>query len=131
MNARFLHVLLSSLWIFSSGCDSGHHGHEHAQQTTEAEESDSHDHPAPHGGTLVEIGDHLYNLEFVQDRENGSLDLYVLGPHASDPVRLSQSTIEVMLQPEGAAVEATFEAQANTLSGERVGSTSVFALEHE
>jgi len=88
-----------------------------------------HHHVAPHGGTLVELGEHQFALEFVRDAEAGTLTLYVLDAHAENFVRLPAKSVELSLDVKGRAEKLTLAAVANELSGETVGDTSQFAAQ--
>ncbi|MBM3749558.1 MAG: hypothetical protein FJW21_00045 [Acidimicrobiia bacterium] len=99
------------------------------QQTTKAsaERHRGHHHEAPHGGTLVEIGDHFAFLEFVHDSEAGSLTLYVLDGSAEKAVRITQPSVMFMLAgPGAAATPLELKARARAITGETVGDTSEF-----
>jgi hypothetical protein len=85
-----------------------------------------HAHTAPHGGTLVELGDHEFHLEFVFPAEGDRLAAYVLDGHAERFIRVPIESFEVdVTLPEGART-LTFEAVANDATGETVGNTSQF-----
>lgn len=88
-----------------------------------------HVHTAPHGGTLVEVGEHQFSLEFVRDAAAGSLTLYVLDGHAENFVRLNARVIELVCEVKGRTEKLTLAAVANELSGETVGDTSQFAAQ--
>lgn len=88
-----------------------------------------HHHVAPHGGTLVELGEHQFALEFVRDAEAGTLTLYVLDAHAENFVRLPAKTVEVAFDVKGRTEKLTLAAVANELSGETVGDTSQFTAQ--
>lgn len=81
-----------------------------------------HAHTAPHGGELVEVGDHAYNLEFVVDREAGKLTAYVLDGHAENFIRTDLAGIA--LTANGRPL--TLLPIANAATGETVGSTAQF-----
>ncbi len=89
-----------------------------------------HTHEAPHGGMLVELGDHFAFLELVLDAEVGSLTVYVLDAEAEQAVRIAQPTIGVTFDaPERMTGHAlTLEARANVLTGETVGDSSQFSV---
>ena len=94
-------------------------------------DSGAHAHAAPHGGLLVPLGDHFANLELVVNRESGRLDLFVLGEHAEQAVRLRQVAIPCVLAvANGTPIPIDLGAQQNTLTGERAGDTSQFAGAH-
>lgn len=81
-----------------------------------------HAHAAPHGGQLVEVGDHAYNLEFVADREAGKLTAYVLDGHAENFIRTDLAGIAVTVNGR----PLTLAPVANAATGETVGNTAQF-----
>ncbi|QDU65946.1 hypothetical protein [Engelhardtia mirabilis] len=110
-----------------AGCgDHAHHegdGHDHSS------EGGGHTHAAPHGGLLVELGDHEANVELLLDAEAGTLTLFALGAHAEQPVRLSAAGIDLTLElPEG-PVQFTLAPVAHGVTGETVGDTSEFKVQ--
>ena len=102
-----------------------HHGHEHGDKE---HGSGSHAHHAPHGGTLVLLGDHGtgFHLELLLD-ENGTLEAYVLDGEAENFVRISQEEFEIETKgEEGAEKTISLEAVADPATEETVGDTSFF-----
>jgi hypothetical protein len=91
-----------------------------------AKEESRHAHTAPHGGTLVELGDHQYNLELVRDAAAGTLMIYILDAHAENFVRVPLKSIEVSVRVGERPEKVSLAATANALSGETVGDTSQF-----
>lgn len=89
-------------------------------------ESGGHVHKAPHGGTLVEVGDHAYNIELVRDAAAGKLTAYVLDGHAENFVRIKAPSIELIAITGGERKPLTLKAVANSITGETVGDTSQF-----
>ncbi|MFP6854592.1 MAG: hypothetical protein VB980_02320 [Opitutales bacterium] len=87
-----------------------------------------HSHVAPHGGTLIECGDHQYNLEVVHDSASGDLEIYVLDGHASKPIRIKQESIEVTIAADGAEAKKVFglPAIADSQQEKTVGDTDFF-----
>jgi hypothetical protein len=49
------------------------------------------EHKAPHGGTLLEIGDHAAHLELVHDDKAGKLTLYILDKEAKNAVAIKEA----------------------------------------
>jgi hypothetical protein len=88
--------------------------------------SGGHAHTAPHGGTLVEIGEHAYNLELVRDAAAGKLTAYLLDGHAENFVRLAAPSIELIAFVDGERRPLSLKAVANAATGETVGNTSQF-----
>ena len=85
-----------------------------------------HVHTAPHGGTLVELGDHAFNLELVRDAVTGKLTAYVLDSHAESFVRISAPSFEITATVAGAKQKLSLVAVANAATGEKIGATSQF-----
>jgi hypothetical protein len=88
-----------------------------------------HHHTAPHGGTLVELGEHAYTLELVRDFSAGTLTAYVLDGHAEKFVRIPAPSIELVAMPGGKFTPSPLKAVANPVTGETVGDTSQFAVQ--
>ena len=89
-------------------------GHAHAE------------HKAPHGGTLVELGEHAYNVELLRDRGAGKLTLWILDGHAENFVRIKSPSVELVAMPGGKFTPVSLKAVANPSTGETVGDTSQF-----
>ena len=107
-------ALLAALLL--GGCSKSHdHG-----------SSGGHAHTAPHGGTLIEIGDHAYNLELVRDASAGKLTAYLLDGHAENFVRIAAPSIELVALTGGERRPLSLKAVANSATGETVGNTSQF-----
>jgi hypothetical protein len=113
-------TLLALFALVVSGCSKS--SHQHAA-------SGGHAHTAPHGGTLIELGEHAYNLEFVRDRATGTLTVYVLDGHAENFVRIAASAIELVAMPGGQHTPVSLKPVANTATGETVGNTSQFEVQ--
>ena len=86
----------------------------------------SHTHQSPHGGTLVEIGEHAYNLELVRDPAAGKLTAYVLDGHAENFIRITAPSFDLIAFTGGEKRPLSLRAVANTATGETVGDTSQF-----
>lgn len=101
----------------------GHASHDHH----------GHVHTAPHGGTLVEIGAHQANLECLLDVEAGTLQVYILGPHAERAVRLAVTEIPIELRLADVAepLRVSLMAQSDELSQYTVGNTALFSYQDE
>ncbi len=95
-----------------------------------------HVHTAPHGGTLVALGDHVGNAEVQLDAETGTLTVWLLDGCAEKPVRVADPSLSMIVVPhssEGDGEEMVFAlgAVANELTGEEVGNTSQFSLQSD
>jgi hypothetical protein len=88
--------------------------------------SGAHGHSAPHGGALVELGDHVAQVEFVRDGKK--LIAYVLDGHAEKSVRIGQMELVVHVVPRGAGapIKVTLAAVGSSLTGEKPGDTPQF-----
>ncbi len=104
-------VLASVIALLAAGCGQGG-----------GSSGGGHAHTAPHGGQLVEVGDHAYNLEFVLDREAGKLTAYVLDGHAENFIRTDLAGIALTVNDRA----LTLAPVANAATGETVGSTAQF-----
>ena len=119
-------AITTTAWAHGDSNTDGHndgHGHEHT---------------APHGGTLIVLGDEFAHLELVLDPEDGTLRGYVLDGEAENPVRLDQPEIEIRIVVPDAAGNAygselplRLSAVYNILTGEKEGDTSEFAVRSE
>jgi len=91
----------------------------------------THQHAAPHGGILVEVGDHQFNVELVRDAVTGTLTLYTLDAHAENFVRTAMSAIELSITAGGQTRSLTLLPVANLATGETVGATSQYQAQAE
>jgi hypothetical protein len=91
-----------------------------------------HQHHAPHGGALVELGGEFAHVELVLEPEAGTLTAYVLDGEAEESVRLKQPSLTVEIKTPGSSGAQILElqAQANILTGETVGDSSEFSITH-
>ena len=112
----YLFLTVSLLFFFSCG------------EEQQEEIHSAHNHPAPHGGQLVELGEHGsgFNLELVL-HEQGFLQIYVLDAHVQNFVRLSANSIDIEITDQnGTARIITCEPIEDPITGETVGNTSLF-----
>ncbi len=93
--------------------------------TANAKAADEHEHSAPHGGTLVELGEEFAHLEIVLDASTGKLMAYALDGEAEKAVRLKQPEIEITVTNPATVVK--LGGVANSLTGETASDTSEFA----
>lgn len=100
------------------------------KETGHAAASDHHHH-APHGGVLVELGEHQANLEFKFDEARGIMQAWVFDGHAENFVRISEPGFEVETVAGGAGRLLDFVAVSDTMTGETVGDTATFEASAE
>lgn len=91
----------------------------------------THQHAAPHGGILIEVGDHQFNVELVHDAAAGTLTLYTLDAHAENFVRIAMPAIEIAINAGGQTRSLTLLPVANAATGETVGATSQYQVQAE
>ena len=106
------------------------HDHEHGEHD---DDHDEHVHTAPHGGTLVELGEHGsgHHLEVLLDA-NGTIEIYVLDGEAENFVRVKQEEIELQATVEGnETIKIALKAVEDPTTDETVGDTSLFRAKME
>ncbi len=85
-----------------------------------------HQHAAPHGGLLVEVGNHEYNAEFVVSNTDPKLVIYILDAHAEGPVVINVDAIKFVLE---GAEAAPLTLKAVPKEGETEGTASQFEID--
>jgi hypothetical protein len=96
-----------------------------------------HEHHAPHGGTLLELGEEAAHVELVLDAEDGVLTAFTLDGEAENAVRIGQREIVVRIRAlaRSAGAPSTIMdgfdlhlmAVSNALTGETETESSQFA----
>lgn len=124
MRNEMIVLALVSLGFFCS-CER-RPGHAEGAGATHA-----HQHAAPHGGMLVEVGDHQFNVELVHDAATGTLTLYTLDAHAENFVRTAMPAIELSVATGGQNRSLILLPVANTATGETIGATSQYQAQAE
>jgi hypothetical protein len=120
---KILPLFLATGLLILAGCSK-------ASAPAEAKHSPAaHAHQAPNGGTLVELGQHQFNLELLHDPVAGTLTVHVLNDHATGIVRLDALELPVVLRVEGAERRLLLRPVENRLSSETVGDSSVFSAQ--
>lgn len=123
MISLFRPVLAAMLALGLFGC--GKHDHDHGKVPS----AGGHVHVAPHGGTLVEVGEHAYNLEFLHDAASGRLTVWVLDGHAENFARIKAGSLDLVATVGGEKRALSLKAVANAATGETVGDTSQFEVQ--
>lgn len=128
LDLRFSSFLVLALGL--NGCREGQnadHPSDHDSKSPGAgEHATAHVHVAPHGGTLVELGEHRFNLELVVEAKSGSLAAYVLDAHAENFLRVPLASFQITLDLKGGTRPVLMSAVADSRTGETVGDTSRF-----
>jgi hypothetical protein len=89
----------------------------------------AHEHKAPHGGALVELGEEYAHIEVVLEAATGKITGYLLDGEAEKAVRIKQNEIELKIstiEGKDMPITVSLKAMANLLSEEKVGDTSQF-----
>ena len=116
--------------------DQDHHEHNHHEHSHHDEHYNEpaekgghgHHHEAPHGGTLVVLGDEFAHLELLLDEQSGLLQAYVLDGMAVMGTRLQIPFFMLDVKIEENKLNLKLMAQTNPLSGEKVGDSSLFSI---
>jgi ABC-type Zn2+ transport system substrate-binding protein/surface adhesin len=130
--------LLAVVVALVFGCRDSHDhddgdGHVHADGSTYSH-GDGHDHgdggghahTAKFGGTLVELGEHQYQMEVVRDAESGKMKAWLMDGHAENYVRVKTESFDVTASVGDKSETLAFMAMPNSATGETVGDTSYF-----
>jgi hypothetical protein len=97
--------------------------------TEAAKKEIEHEHSAPHGGALIELGEEFAHLEIVLDAATGRLTAYTLDGKAEKAIRIKQSEIEIGVGSPAATIK--LGGVANALTGETADDTSEFSGQSE
>ncbi|MDE0301462.1 MAG: hypothetical protein OXN17_22785 [Candidatus Poribacteria bacterium] len=118
-------AILTVIFV-QSGCEKK--GANRSEQESTHERHTHHEHTAPHGGTLVVLGEEFAHVEFVLEETTGKLTAYVLDGEAEKPIRLTEKTIGLNVKRLNSEKARTLQlkAVANVLTGETEGDTSQF-----
>ncbi len=87
------------------------------QAEAHVHEEHAHHHEAPHGGHLIELGDHQYNAEVVLEGAEHRLVIYILDAHAENAVAIPQEQIEFAVEG-GETLSLAAERQADDPEGQ-------------
>jgi len=99
-----------------------------ADMKKEAENAEhAHEHTAPHGGHLIELGKHEYTAEVLFDATTKVVTIYVLGAHADVPVAVTPTDISFHMAHGDHEDELTLKAEPQT--GDAEGKASKFISE--
>jgi hypothetical protein len=123
MNSSLRPILAAFLLVSLAACSKPDHDH------AKAPAAGGHAHVAPHGGVLVEVGDHAYNLEFLRDAASGRLSVWVLDGHAENFTRIKAASLDLVATVGAEKRALTLKAVANPATGETVGDTSQFDVQ--
>ena len=106
-------------------------------QKASAIKAEGHHHEAPHGGILIELGDHFGLMEVLHDPIKGSVNAWFLDGCADNYVRLVKQKIKLVIHGRflkksvSGTIPFELSPKANPLTGENKYSTSQYQLVHE
>lgn len=103
-----------------TACSKHDHDHDHGH------DHHGHAHTAPHGGSLVEIGEHQFNVELIFDATSGKLTAWLLDAHAEHFVRSAAPGLDLSISTGDELRSLTLLPVPNSATGETVGSTAQF-----
>jgi len=92
------------------------------------EEHKHDDHKAPHGGALLEVGEHLAHIELVRDEKSGKITLYILGKDAKTAVALTDAP---KINLKGKAGKKQLETKSVGVTGAEFEATDELLKAHE
>lgn len=140
---RFLRLILIAAIAFSAACETAPNDSNQSvnasnspnvsaaktsadsNSNANAALSETHEHAAPHGGTLIAFGEEFAHLELVLDSMSGQLTAYALDGEAEKSVQIAQTEIEIEVEkPRKFTIKLA--AAENNLTGEKRGATSEF-----
>lgn len=76
----------------------------------EAVHEHDHAHSAPHGGQLIELGEHQFNAEVVLDEEAHKITVYILDAHAENAYAIEEKELTLNLTIDGKPTQYTLAA---------------------
>lgn len=127
---HFTQILRTSLSFVAAATLIACGGHDDPDHEPDDAGDGAHAHTAPHaeqGGVLIDLEEHVANVEFLLDAETGTLTMYTLGGHAEKSLRSPTESVVITIDAHGdSTFDVTLAAQANALSKETVGDSSNF-----
>jgi hypothetical protein len=117
-------LVLGSLLLAGCGDHAHRHTHDHGGHG-----GHGHHHEAPHGGTLVVLGNEEFHIAFLRQAEAGAMLAYILDGHAHQFIRIAAPSFEVAARPGGEEALLVFRAVGQAETGETVGNTAMFRAE--
>lgn len=123
---RLAFLLTATLACTACGGGGGEPAQDHAAHDHDHDEH-GHHHVAPHGGTLVVLGDEFAHIELLLDPKTGKLQMYSLGAHAEQGVPLDHGQLTLSITTPATSFDLLLEGVASQLTGETRGHTSVFS----
>ena len=96
-----------------------------------AKPAGGHQHESVHGGIVVELGPHEFNLDVVFDGATGRLAAYVMSGHMDGFIRIPAASFEIVGRLPAGDATLVLKAIPNRTTGEQVGDTSLFEVQSD
>ncbi len=112
--------------VITTGCDSNEEYEVFDPKQTDAAELD-HDHEhheAPHGGHLIELGDHAFHAEVIFEEQSGKITVYILDGHAEETHVIDQQELTLNMTVDEKPQQ--YKLMSAPLDGEPEGKSSRF-----
>lgn len=130
-------ALLTCCGLLLTGCGSETQYQEFTKQDQKPADPDAHshhhhhdsDHEAPHGGTLIELGEHAYHAEIVFDEKTHSILIYLFDGEAKGRVGIEAKALTLKIGDGDKAESHALNAQPQKTDAE--GKASRFASSDE
>lgn len=121
-------VVLSLSFALAAGCGEAKKEGFGTYKDKEKPKAEAHEHEehGPHGGHLVELGDHEFHGEVAFDAKEKKVVVYVLGHELSKTQPIKDQTVTLSLMIDGKP--QPFELKAVPQTGDPEGSSSRFEL---
>ena len=115
-------ICASSLLV---GCGGGEEEFQELENQPEQVEVEEHHHEhGPHGGHIIDLGDHEYRAEVAMDEESRQVTVYLLEHDTDDPLAVDAESITLNLMVNEQPTQVTL--QANPQEGDPEGRASRF-----
>lgn len=133
MKKTSLVIALLSVTMFSIGCGDNTKTEEKktgTQTAADALDHDTHDHTAPNGGVLIDLGrNHEYHAEFVDDHKTETISIHIMDGDLK-PLSIKQTSVTLVLtagddtqsfdlmssQPDGSSVFSSKDEKLKTMA---------------
>jgi hypothetical protein len=130
-----LSLAIAGLLSGTVGCEGGNEYQEFSSGDIKPADPGAHDHShdhgehhkAPHGGSLVELGDHQYHAEIAWDEKAKTITVYVLDGEAEKAVAIDATELELAIGTGDDAKRHKLAAQPQDGDGEGKSSRFVTA----
>ncbi|MCC7140171.1 MAG: hypothetical protein IT460_17250 [Planctomycetes bacterium] len=92
---RSLRWVAAALAATLAACSDDKGGATSKPPPTSPADAHADEHKAPHGGELLELGEHEAHLEIVHDHKGGNMTVYVLDGELKSPISVAPPTVTI------------------------------------